>query len=120
MQTFAEALIPTEADAVCGAEHGERSDERVDQRNGDRQRDWDTRAGSVALAIPELRHGSYLPDWLPQHRRRARSQRSARPCPAPAGNAAGPTTRATCSPRSAAGPGAPAAVAGPESTEGTP
>ena len=40
-------------------------------RNGYRQREWDTRAGSISLAIPKLRHGSYFPDWLLERRRRA-------------------------------------------------
>jgi len=40
-------------------------------RNGYRTRGWDTRAGSIELAIPKLRHGSYFPDWLLEHRRRA-------------------------------------------------
>ncbi|MDG6110523.1 IS256 family transposase [Dactylosporangium aurantiacum] len=71
VKSFAEALMSAEADAVCGAEYGERSDERVNQRNGYRQRAWDTRAGTVELAIPKLRSGSYFPDWLLQHRRRA-------------------------------------------------
>ena len=71
VKTFAEALMSAEADAVCGAPYGERSDERTNQRNGYRNRDWDTRAGTVELAIPKLRQGSYFPDWLLQHRRRA-------------------------------------------------
>ncbi|GAA1579035.1 IS256-like element IS1081 family transposase [Dactylosporangium maewongense] len=71
VKTFAEALMSAEADAVCGAPYGERSDERTNQRNGYRHRDWDTRAGTVELAIPKLRQGSYFPDWLLQHRRRA-------------------------------------------------
>jgi len=71
VQTFADALMSAEADAVCGAEYGERSDERTNSRNGYRHRDWDTRAGTIELAIPKLRQGSYYPDWLLQHRRRA-------------------------------------------------
>ncbi|MEV4132273.1 IS256 family transposase [Dactylosporangium sp. NPDC049742] len=71
VKTFAEALMSAEADAVCGAPYGERSDERTNSRNGYRLRDWDTRAGSIELAIPKLRQGSYFPDWLLQHRRRA-------------------------------------------------
>ena len=63
--------MSAEADALCGAAYGERSDERTNQRNGYRARDWDTRAGTVQLAIPKLRHGSYVPDWLLTHRRRA-------------------------------------------------
>jgi putative transposase len=71
VKTFADALMSAEADAVCGAAYGERSDERTNSRNGYRPRDWDTRAGTVELAIPKLRTGSYFPDWLLQHRRRA-------------------------------------------------
>jgi putative transposase len=69
--TFAEALMGAEADAVCGAAYGERSGERRNTRNGYRRRDWDTRAGSISLAIPKLRQGSYFPDWLLERRRRA-------------------------------------------------
>src|SRR6185312_14130799 len=71
VQTFAEALMGAEADAVCGAAYGERSGERTNIRNGYRRREWDTRAGSISLAIPKLRHGSYFPDWLLERRRRA-------------------------------------------------
>src|SRR5512139_4158826 len=71
LKTFVEALMSAEADAVCGAGYGERSPERATCRNGYRARDWDTRAGTVELAIPKLRSGSYFPDWLLQHRRRA-------------------------------------------------
>jgi transposase-like protein len=63
--------MSAEADALCGAPYGERSDERTNQRNGYRPREWDTRAGTVELAIPKLRQGSYFPDWLLTHRRRA-------------------------------------------------
>ena len=71
VKTFADALMSAEADAVCGAHYGERSEQRVNSRNGYRARKWDTRAGTVELAIPKLRFGSYLPDWLLHHRRRA-------------------------------------------------
>lgn len=71
VKAFAEALMSAEASAVCGAAYGERSDERVNSRNGYRSRAFDTRAGSMALAIPKLREGSYFPDWLLQPRRRA-------------------------------------------------
>ena len=71
VQTFAEALMSAEADAMCGAAYGQRSEERTNQRNGYRPREWDTRAGTVELAIPKLRTGSYFPDWLLTHRRRA-------------------------------------------------
>jgi putative transposase len=69
--TFAEALMGAEADALCGAAYGERSGERVNSRNGYRERSWDTRAGSIDLAIPKLRTGTYFPDWLLEPRRRA-------------------------------------------------
>jgi transposase-like protein len=71
VQDFAEALMGAEAEALCGAGYGERSPERVNIRNGYRERGWDTRVGSIELAIPKLRQGSYFPDWLLQPRRRA-------------------------------------------------
>jgi putative transposase len=69
--TFANAMMSAQADQVCGAGYGERSDERVNRRNGYRAREWDTRAGTVELAVPKLREGSFFPDWLLTHRRRA-------------------------------------------------
>ena len=71
VQEFAEALMGAEAEALCGAPYGERSPERVNIRNGYREREWDTRVGTIGLAIPRLRQGSYFPDWLLQPRRRA-------------------------------------------------
>jgi transposase-like protein len=71
VQDFAEALMGAEADALCGAGYGERTPERVNIRNGYRERAWDTRVGSIELSIPKLRQGSYFPDWLLQPRRRA-------------------------------------------------
>jgi len=71
VQTFAEALMSADADAVCGAGYGERSQDRRNTRNGYRQREWDTRAGTIDLSIPKLRQGSYFPDWLLAPRRRA-------------------------------------------------
>ena len=69
--TMANALMSAQADQLCGAEYGERSPQRSNRRNGYRARDWDTRAGTVELAVPKLRHGTYFPDWLLTHRRRA-------------------------------------------------
>jgi putative transposase len=69
--TFVQALMGAEADVVCGAEYGVRSSERTNTRNGYRRREWDTRAGTIELAIPKLRSGSYFPDWLLERRRRA-------------------------------------------------
>jgi putative transposase len=71
VQDFAEALMSAEADEVCGAPYGERSQARVNIRNGYRERAWDTRVGTIELAIPKLRQGSYFPDWLLEPRRRA-------------------------------------------------
>ena len=71
VKEMAEALMSADADAVCGAGYGERSPERINRRNGYRERDWDTRVGSIELALPKLREGSYFPDWLLQPRRRA-------------------------------------------------
>ena len=71
LATFAEALMSAQASALCEAGYGERTDERVNSRNGYRHRPWDTRVGSIDLAIPKLREGTYYPDWLLQPRRRA-------------------------------------------------
>ena len=71
MITFAQAVMSAEADAICGAGYGQRSDERVSCRHGYRQREWDNRAGTTDLAIPKLRQGSYFPEWLLMHHRRA-------------------------------------------------
>jgi putative transposase len=73
VQIFAEALMSADADAVCGAAYGQRSPDRKNIRNGYRWRGWDTRAGSIELAVPKLREGSYFPDWLLERRRRAES-----------------------------------------------
>ncbi|WP_131770019.1 IS256 family transposase, partial [Candidatus Protofrankia californiensis] len=71
VKMFAEALMSAEADGICNAEYGEVSPERVNRRNGYRMREWDTRAGTIELAVPKLRSGSYFPEWLLTRRRRA-------------------------------------------------
>ena len=71
VKVFAEQLMGADADALCGADYGERSPERVNRRNGYRERAWDTRAGTIALAVPKLREGTYFPEWLLEPRRRA-------------------------------------------------
>jgi putative transposase len=71
LTTFINTLMSAEADALCGAEYGTTSPERVNVRNGYRHRDFDTRAGTLDVAIPKLRSGSYFPDWLLERRKRA-------------------------------------------------
>jgi transposase-like protein len=71
LTTFINTLMSAEADAVCGADYGTRSAERSNVRNGYRPREFDTRAGTLEVAIPKLRSGSYFPDWLLERRRRA-------------------------------------------------
>ena len=71
VRAFAERLMSAEVDAVCGAGYGEVSPERVNSRNGYRPRQLDTRVGSIELAIPKLRDGSYYLGWLLEPRRRA-------------------------------------------------
>jgi putative transposase len=71
VKTFAEALMSAEAEAACGAPYGQPSEDRVNYRNGYRDRRWDTRAGTIDLAIPRLRAGSYFPEWLLERRRRS-------------------------------------------------
>lgn len=64
----AQRVMELESEALCGAGHGERSAERRNQRNGYRERDWETRAGTVELRIPKLRRGSYFPVFLEPRR----------------------------------------------------
>jgi len=73
LQTVINALLSADADAVVGAEWGQRSPDRTAQRNGYRHRDLDTRVGTIDVAIPKLRTGTYFPEWLLERRKRAES-----------------------------------------------
>ena len=64
----AQRLMELEVGEVTGAAHGERSPDRLVQRNGYRERDWQTRAGTVELRIPKLRRGCYFPAFLEPRR----------------------------------------------------
>jgi len=71
LQIFINTLLSAEADAVCGAEYGARDASRSNRRNGYRHRELDTRAGTIDVAVPKLREGSYFPDWLLERKKRA-------------------------------------------------
>jgi transposase-like protein len=64
----AERLMALEVEGLCGAGHGERTPARTNQRNGFRDRPWETRAGTVELKIPKLRKGAYFPRFLEPRR----------------------------------------------------
>jgi len=70
VREFAQRMMDADVEVHCNAGYGEVTPDRVNSRNGYRRREWDTRAGTVELAIPKLRHGSYFPSFL-EHRRRA-------------------------------------------------
>ena len=59
VQFMAQRLMDMDVEGRCGASYDEKNPERLNSRNGYRERSWDTRAGSVALKIPKLRQGSY-------------------------------------------------------------
>jgi len=71
MTTMINGLMSADAEAVCGAGYGQVSADRVNSRNGYRTRRFDTRVGSLDIAIPKLRQGTYFPEWLLERRRRA-------------------------------------------------
>ena len=70
IREFAQRMMDADVEVACNAGYGEVTPDRVSSRNGYRRREWDTRAGTIELAIPKLRAGSYFPAFL-EHRRRA-------------------------------------------------
>ncbi|MDY6944977.1 MAG: transposase, partial [Pseudomonadota bacterium] len=68
IQYVAQRMMEMDAESLCAASYGERSPERMNSRNGYRERLWETRAGSVDLKIPKLRKGSYFPAFLEPRR----------------------------------------------------
>ena len=70
VRVLAQALMEAEVTELVGADRHERTDERTGYRNGSRPRTWDTRVGTLELAVPKVRPGSYYPSLL-QPRRRA-------------------------------------------------
>ena len=73
LQSIINTLLSADADAVVGAEYGRPNTERLAQRNGYRHRPLDTRVGTIDVAIPKLRTGTYFPEWLLERRKRAES-----------------------------------------------
>jgi len=71
LQTMINTLLSADADAVVGAEYGRPTPGRTSQRNGYRHRPMDTRVGTIDVAIPKLRKGTYFPEWLLERRKRA-------------------------------------------------
>ena len=73
LQHVINALLSADADAVCGAQWGQQDPQLHTQRNGYRYRPLDTRVGTIDVAIPKLRSGTYFPEWLLQRRKRSES-----------------------------------------------
>ena len=71
VKAVSEVFMSAEASAICGAPYRQPTANRVNRRNGYRERRWDTRVGTIDLAIPKLRKGTYFPEWLLEPRRRA-------------------------------------------------
>ncbi len=68
IQHVAQRMMDMDVESLCAAAYGQRSPERLNSRNGYRERLWETRAGSVDLKIPKLRKGSYFPGFLEPRR----------------------------------------------------
>src|SRR5262245_23431812 len=73
IRVLAQALMETEVAGLIGAERHERTSERAGYRNGYRLRTWDTQVGTIELAIPKSRPGSYFPSLLEPRRRAERA-----------------------------------------------
>ena len=75
LTTIINTLLSADADQVCRASYGMTSPDRTNRRNGYRHRDFDTRAGTVDVAISKLPQGSYFSEWLLERRRPRRTAR---------------------------------------------
>src|SRR5688500_4098659 len=76
IRVLSQALMETEVAGLIGADRHERTPERTGHRNGYRMRTWDTRVGTIELAIPKVRPGTYFPSLLqPPPAGRARAAR---------------------------------------------
>ena len=73
MRVLSEALMELEVTRHVGAERHERTAERTGQRNGYREREWDTRVGTIELRVPRVRDGSYFPSLLDPRKRAERA-----------------------------------------------
>ena len=73
LRLLAQELMEAEVSQLVGAELHERSEARTTHRNGYREREWDTRVGTLELEIPKLRQGSYFPSLLEPRRRHERA-----------------------------------------------
>ena len=73
VRLLAQELMDAEVTQLAGAGLHERSENRLTYRNGYREREWDTRVGSVDLQIPKLRQGAYFPSLLEPRRRHERA-----------------------------------------------
>ena len=71
LEAMINACMSAQADELCGAGYGERSEERASWRNGYRQRGLETTVGDITLDVPKLRHGTYYPDGILEHWQRA-------------------------------------------------
>ena len=69
LQHVINALLSADADAACGAQWGQQDPQRQARRNGYRHRPLDTRVGTIDVAIPKLRSGTYFPEWFLQRRK---------------------------------------------------